>query len=183
MINNVYYTIQKVTESFSFKKPLPNNIIEYIKNKHSQNLSSSLFAWNLLNEYFNADLSKVNFLKSGKPTLDGVSFSISHSNGYVAIAFCYYPISLGIDIEKIDNRNLDFLTRFSSDLKISDNKTKYKFWTEHEATVKALNLNLLNDTSNLFKGFSNTVQTVDGEFLVSIYNESNLPIKEIRFDN
>ncbi len=179
----IYYSIKKVPNNFTFKKALPNNIIEYVKNKHLANLNSSLFAWGLLNQLSSLDLSKVNFLKSGKPTINGASFSISHSKSYVAIAYCYSPIPLGIDIEKIEDRNLDFLSKILKDCEFSDNATKYKLWTEHEATVKALNLNVLKDASTFFKGISITVQTDDGEFSLSIYSDIELNVKEIDFEN
>ncbi len=182
MIDLIYYTIKKVPDSFTFKKELPRSILEYISLKHNANLNSSLYAWGLLNERVNADLSKVEFLESGKPTLNGLSFSISHSKGYVAIAYSYSPINLGIDIEKIENKNLDFLSKILKDFENKDKNSQYRLWTKHEATVKALNLNLLKDTT-YFKGFSKTVTTIDGEFSLSIYNDSDLSLKEITYEN
>lgn len=178
MIDIIYYSIKKVPDTFSLKKALPNNILEYVKNKYLANLNSSLFAWSLLNELSNFDLTKVTFLKSGKPIIDGASFSISHSKGYVAIAFSNSPINLGIDIERIENRNLEFLNRLSNTFTLADNDVKFKLWTEREATVKALNLKLLTETDTVFKGFSKTVTTVDGEFSLSIYYDSEMELME-----
>lgn len=183
MIESIYYAIQKVPKEFSFNKALPNNILEYINNKHGAKIKESLFAWGLLNQLINADLSKVTFLKSNKPILNGLSFSISHSKGYVAIAFCYQPINLGIDIQKIEDKDLNFLGKLSKEFKAQDRNGQYHLWTKREATVKALNLKLLSNDLPKFKGVNNSVLTADGEFSVSIYNDSELNLKEISYED
>ena len=182
MIENIYYLFKKVPNKFLFNKALPSNILEHINSKHLTNLNESLYAWNLLNQFSNLDLSKVEFLKSGKPILDGASISISHSKGYVSICYAHFPINLGIDIEKIENRSLNFLGRISKDFINKDINSQYKLWTEHEATAKALNLNLLNNTPS-FKGLTRSILTIDGEFSFSIYNDSDVNLKEITYEN
>ncbi len=172
----VYYLIKQVDNNYNFKKQLPANILEYIKTKHSKNFSESLFAWNILNEHFN--LFEVNFLSSGKPISKNGSFSITHSHGFIAIAFSNYNAPLGIDLELVNEKKTPFLKKFFNNANLSELKL-FNLWTEHEATVKANNLSSLRKCDIEFNGLTKTLSTKNGEFSLSIYHDSELEIIEI----
>ncbi len=180
-VNAIYYIVKKTP--ISFENKLPNNVVEYVLNKRGENNKDSLYAWNLLQILTNVDLENLSFLESGKPILKGLNFSISHSFNYVAIAFTKVDVQFGIDIEKITNRDLKFLNKLSNKFNVSDTPTLFRLWTEHESTVKALNLNVLKDFSTPFKGISKTLNTLDGNYSLSIYNDSSLTIKELIYED
>ena len=71
----------------------------------------------------------------------------------------------------------------SKEFKAQDRNGQYHLWTKREATVKALNLKLLGNDLPKFKGVNNSVLTADGEFSVSIYNDSELNLKEISYED
>ena len=69
-----------------------------------------------------------------KPILQSqeYNFSVTHSENIVAVGFSKHKI--GIDIEKMKNRNFEKLARRYN---ISPNKEDfYKFWTTYEAEIK-----------------------------------------------
>lgn len=178
--NVIYYIIKKTPDYFENK--LPNNILEYISNKRANN-KNSLYAWNLLQKLANANLKDTVFLESGKPIIKGINFSISHSYNYVAIAFTKADAQIGIDVEKIRDKDLTFLSKLSSKFSNKNTPILFRLWTEHESTVKALNLNVLKDFSTPFKGISKTLNTLDGKYSLSIYNDSNLKIEELTYED
>ncbi len=173
----IYYLIKKVDANYPFKNALPPSVLEHVKNKRSQNYEESFFAWSLLNEHFN--LEGVSFLESGKPVNESGSFSISHSHGYVGVAFTPLKANLGIDLELIKKRDFKLLKRRFKDLKGEDNEAPLTSWTKREATVKALNLKLFENTISPFKGISKIYSFSDKEFALSIYCDSELEIVEI----
>lgn len=179
--NAVYYIVKKTP--ISFEHNLPKNIVDYINDKRGENNKDSLYAWNLLQKLTNVDLRSVTFLKSGKPILKGFNFSISHSYNYVAIAFTKADANIGIDLEKIRDKDLTFLSKLASKFSNKDTPILFRLWTEHEATVKALNLSILKDFSTPFKGLSKTLTTFDGEYSLSIYNDSNLKVEELTYED
>lgn len=179
--NAIYYIVKKTP--ISFERNLPKNIVDYINDKRGENNKDSLYAWNLLQKLTKVDLKSVTFLKSGKPILKGLNFSISHSYNYVAIAFTKSNANIGIDLEKIRDKDLSFLSKFSSKFSKKDTATSFRLWTEHESTVKALNLNVFKDFDNNFKGLSKAINTIDGEYSLSIYNDSNLKIEKLTYED
>ena len=167
----VYYKIKSVPLGYDGKNTLPYNILKHIKETRKSNVNDSRYAWQLLQDCSLFNLEEVEFLKTGKPTHKSYSISLSHSKGYVAIAFCSNLTELGIDIEKIQDRDLSFLSKISSKFKGGDNSTLYNLWTEHEATVKALNLKVFKDNDADFYGITKTIENLDGKFSLSIYNK------------
>lgn len=179
--NAIYYIVKKTP--ISFEHNLPKNIVDYINDKRGENNKDSLYAWNLLQKLTKVDLKSVTFLESGKPILKGLNFSISHSYNYVAIAFTKSNANIGIDLEKIRDKNLGFLSKLSNKFSNKDTATSFRLWTEHESTIKALNLNVFKDFNNNFKGLSKAINTIDGEYSLSIYNDSNLKIEELTYED
>ncbi len=172
----VYYLVKQVDKNYIFKKQLPSNILEHIKNKRFKNYDESLFAWNILNKHFN--LESVSFLKSGKPISKNGSLSITHSNGYVAVAFSNFNTPLGIDLELVKENKATFLKKFFNNENLS-NLELFNLWTKHEATVKANDLNVLRHSNIEFNGLTKNVSTKNGEFSLSIYSNCKLEIIEI----
>ena len=181
MSNAIFYIVKKTP--ISFEHNLPKNIVDYINDKRGENNKDSLYAWNLLQKLTNADFKSVTFLKSGKPIIKGLNFSISHSYNYVAIAFTKSNANFGIDLEKIRDKDLSFLSKLASKFSNKDTPILFRLWTEHESTIKALNLNVFKDFDKNFKGLSKAINTIDGEYSLSIYNDSNLKIEELTYED
>ncbi len=170
----VYYSVKKVPKNFNGENTLPENILKHINNSRKENALESIYAWETLKNLSNFNLKDVEFLQTGKPILKNCSISLSHSKGYVAIAFTSSLTELGIDVEKIQDKSLKFLTKISTKFNSLDTKSQYELWTKHESTVKALNLKLLKDTKEEFFGISKIINTLDGEFSLSIYNKGTI---------
>jgi 4'-phosphopantetheinyl transferase len=93
-------------------------------------------------------LEGMEYSEGGKPSIQGINFSISHSDRYVLLAFGTTS-PLGIDIEKHANPNLDnfkFLFRDDewSDILGSKNPFHkfYWYWVRKEALLKAVDCSL-----------------------------------------
>ena len=170
----VYYSVKKVPDSYNGENSLPNNILEHVKSARKANIKDSLYAWQSLKELSKINLEGVSFLKSGKPVHKKYAISISHSKGYVAIAFSNSLTELGIDVEKIENKDLSFLTKISKKFNGKNTEELYNLWTMHEATIKALNLNVFKDNSQVFYGITKTFENLDGKFSLSIYNKGKI---------
>lgn len=93
--------------------------------------------------------------KDGKPfvSVNNFHFNISHSGSLVALVYDEKPI--GIDIEKVVNRDISLANRFFTDEErkyINNSKDKlesfYKIWTLKESYVKALGKGLKKDLAS-----------------------------------
>ena len=72
----------------------------------------------------------------GKPYIDGsnVHFSISHTQNLLAIVIASFEV--GIDIEKIVDRDFKKISKRILNMSVTDRENFYKMWTAHEAIVK-----------------------------------------------
>lgn len=93
-------------------------------------------------------LEEIHYSEYGKPSLAGHNFSISHSNGYVILAFST-KFSIGIDIEKKKSINLKLFKylfaapEWESIIKAENPLEKfYWFWVRKEALLKAVGCSL-----------------------------------------
>ncbi len=93
-------------------------------------------------------LEEIHYSEHGKPSFTDHNFSISHSNGYVVLAFST-KYSIGIDIEKKKNIDLKlFKYLFTEPEWMSIIKAKnpldrfYWFWVRKEALLKAVGCSL-----------------------------------------
>ncbi len=170
----VYYKVKKIPPFFKNENTLPDIILKHVKKYRTANYFDSIYAWQLLKRLSGFNLNEVTFLPNGKPIIKDLSISISHSKGYVSVAFASFKTELGIDIEKVKDKSLCFLAKISDKFKNKDNKLLYYLWTEHEAKAKALNLNILKDTSESFYGLTKSIKNEDGEFSLSIYNKGKI---------
>lgn len=93
--------------------------------------------------------------KDGKPFVDvnNFHFNISHSGSLVALVYDEKP--MGIDIEKIVNRDTSLANRFFTNEErdyINNSKNKlesfYKIWTLKESYVKAIGKGLKKDLAS-----------------------------------
>ncbi|HHS96217.1 MAG TPA: 4'-phosphopantetheinyl transferase superfamily protein, partial [Phaeodactylibacter sp.] len=94
------------------------------------------------------DISKIRYLPSGKPILESVHFSISHSEHLVLCAL-YTEGAIGLDVEVRQNPDLknfkDFFTKveWQDIMDANDSIGRFYFyWTRKEAVIKALGVNL-----------------------------------------
>ncbi len=101
-----------------------------------------------INGHSTSLLEKIHYSEYGKPSLAGHNFSISHSNGYVVIAFST-EFSVGIDIEKkkrIDLEPFNYLftePEWESIIKAENSLERfYWFWVRKEALLKAAGCSL-----------------------------------------
>lgn len=83
----------------------------------------------------------ISYLKNGKPVADNLFVSISHSNGRCAV--CVSEREVGIDIEKIADRDFEKIVRKTFSKKEREYyfnskspQTFYEIWTRKEAHSK-----------------------------------------------
>lgn len=88
-------------------------------------------------------LENISYSTHGKPSLKGLNFSISHSNGYVVFV-CSTENSLGIDIEMKKNIDLKLFEYLFTEwewslIMTAKNKQEqfYWYWVRKEALLKA----------------------------------------------
>lgn len=93
-------------------------------------------------------LEEIGYSEQGKPSFKVHNFSISHSNGYVVLAFST-NFSVGIDIEKrktIDLKLFNYLFTAQEWASILDARNSlerfYWFWIRKEALLKAVGCTL-----------------------------------------
>ena len=154
---------------------VPNNVLEYLKKYNNFNrYNQSLNAWSLLCEKllsdFNIDLSvkEIKTTINGKPYIDDIYFSISHSGSMVSVIIS--DIECGIDIEKIDNSIKHELLapkvlsedEYQEYLKYN-NKLEYFVcaWTRKEANLKCSNEGILNFKNLCSRYLANTFKIGD----------------------
>lgn len=100
-----------------------------------------------LAKYLNTKKYTIRYNDNGKPTTNGINFSVSHSKNKVVQVFCF-DSELGVDIEFIkQQRNFlklskrYFHTHEYKTLKALDNNTAlilfYRLWTAKESVCKA----------------------------------------------
>lgn len=118
-----------------------------------------------------------------KPTCEGFEFSISHTDGAVAVALSSSPV--GIDIERLRKPRLGAAARLFSENELQYIREKpetafWEVWTKKEAyskrqgtglSLKLLSVDtLLSPTSELFH------TERDGELMLSICGGDNIQI-------
>ncbi len=125
--------------------------------------------------------TEINYNKEGKPFFvfnPSLQFSISHTNNYIAIAFC--EKSIGIDIEKERKSKLEIANRFFhpkeseylrniKDIK-EQNRAFTKIWTIKESYVKCIGTGIANN----FKSFYIELPEPTLNQIPTIHNNSNL---------
>ena len=133
-------------------------------------------AWALLSNcwrnVYGEDLPTVEFLKSGKPIINGGYISIAHSNNMVAVAFSKDAV-VGVDIELIKN---DYPKRVAELMNYNGEPCGfYSLWTRREAVIKAFDLSSLKrGAEGQFTGYT---AVVDGGYALAVYGEDASFIK------
>lgn len=124
---------------------------------------------------------KISTNECGKPYIEGIYFNISHSFDYVAVAVSNEEV--GVDIEKITDRNFGIAKRFFSKKEYEDinsvkdekdrKKLFFRYWTIKESFLKAIGYGLnkpLNAfTVNLKKKITVTQDIVNENFYFCEY--------------
>ena len=99
----------------------------------------------------------------GKPFIEGVYFSISHSRDLVAIAISSRTV--GIDLEYMIERDYEKISRRIFQDIIVDRDTFYKAWTAREAVVKCEGVSVLSDISTIKDKYDIIHTLYDGAML------------------
>lgn len=92
-------------------------------------------------------LNEMTYNEEGKPLIEGISFSISHSQDLVACAFCATG-NIGLDVEfpreitRTHFRHCFNAQEWALIQKDESRHTFYQFWTQKEAILKANGLGL-----------------------------------------
>lgn len=140
---------------------------------------AELTAKKLAAEFLNLNIEKIELLRAenGKPYIKGnpAYISISHSGDFVAAAVSEKPI--GIDIEIIKEKDLDFTKKLfcDSDLEFinseSDSLTAfYKVWTAKEAYLKAFSKSFKEAKDTPYKALSPVHYFENGVIITIIKN-------------
>lgn len=124
----------------------------------------------------NLGAENISYLPNGKPVAENLFVSISHSSGRCAV--CVSEREIGIDIEKITDRDFEKIVRKTFGEKEREyyfkNKTPqafYEIWTRKEAYSKISGEGIRDvmrgtDTFSL-DGYEFKTQTVDGFVLTT----------------
>lgn len=144
---------------------IDKNRLEKIK-KSSNNLfkkeqlGSSLLLNDILENYFFMDTTKIEYIYNefGKPYIkdSNLYFSLSHSNGVIALAVSKEEIGLDIELIKDVKDNLALKVMNEAEYNIYKGLSKndkisyfYEVWTSKEAYVKKLGTTLTLNPSNI----------------------------------
>lgn len=125
----------------------PSSVAEHVQHyTHASDRLRSAAVWRLLQKLVE-ELSpglpfSPRFLPSGKPVLEGIYISLSHSGNLVCAAASSQPV--GVDVEQMKPRNLDSLARrclsvgeFRRYQQAEDSLSFfYQHWTAKEACAK-----------------------------------------------
>lgn len=159
---------------------IDKNRLEKIK-KSSNNLfkkeqlGSSLLLNDILENYFFMDITKVEYIYNefGKPYIkdSNLYFSLSHSNGVIALAVSKEEIGLDIELIKDVKDNLAHKVMNEAEYNIYKGLSKndkisyfYEVWTSKEAYVKKLGSALTLNPSNI---------NIDSDVILKNINISN----------
>ncbi len=180
MILDIYYAIIPETEDISsvFPKEREEEILSCSNNKVRL---EKYFVWKLL-EYgmknsLGLEFEKQNFrkLECGKWVCDSCCFSLSHSEGLVAVAVSLKPV--GIDIEYIKDSDFKAAKRAFSDSELEEfekldttEKTDFFFkkWTQKESTFKKGEAKVFSPSSiEKFEGESRVIEAGRRKYYLS----------------
>ena len=159
---------------------IDKNRLEKIK-KSSNNLfkkeqlGSNLLLNDILENYFFMDTTKVEYIYNeyGKPYIkdSNLYFSLSHSNGVIALAVSKEEIGLDIELIKDVKDNLALKVMNEAEYNIYKGLSKndkisyfYEVWTSKEAYVKKLGSALTLNPSNI---------NIDSDVILKNINISN----------
>ena len=159
---------------------IDKNRLEKIK-KSSNNLfkkeqlGSSLLLNDILENYFFMDTTKIEYIYNefGKPYIkdSNLYFSLSHSNGVIALAVSKEEIGLDIELIKDVKDNLALKVMNEAEYNIYKGLSKndkisyfYEVWTSKEAYVKKLGSALTLNPSNI---------NIDSDVILKNINISN----------
>ena len=137
------YTAQIPNEVKDSEMDLTNFQLERVADIEScQNQrvkTEKYFVWKLLEHALNRSLGlkieKINFIKqsNGKWTCENCKFSLSHSNGVVAVAISRLPV--GIDVEQISLDKAKVIKKVLTD---SERQEEIKTLTDNDCQVECL---------------------------------------------
>ncbi len=144
---------------------IDKNRLEKIKKSSNvlfkkEQLGSSLLLNDILENYFFMDTTKVEYIYNefGKPYIkdSNLYFSLSHSNGVIALAVSKEEIGLDIELIKDVKDNLALKVMNEAEYNIYKGLSKndkinyfYEVWTSKEAYVKKLGSALTLNPSNI----------------------------------
>ena len=159
---------------------IDKNRLEKIKKSSNvlfkkEQLGSSLLLNDILENYFFMDITKIEYIYNefGKPYIkdSNLYFSLSHSNGVIALAVSKEEIGLDIELIKDVKDNLALKVMNEAEYNIYKGLSKndkinyfYEVWTSKEAYVKKLGSALTLNPSNI---------NVDTDVILKNINISN----------
>ena len=196
--NKIYVCIKAIPDELEVKSVYPiERSAEIEKCANSRVQKEKLFAWELLRrtveEKLNIPFESLKIEKSpaGKWKADGICFSISHSDGAVAVAVGYE--NLGIDIESVQRHRegiekqilteneREYLASVQTDEKC---RCVIELWTKKEAYFKLLDEKSFApkkiETENI-ESVTRSVVLGNKEYLLSICTD-DIADKKIIFD-
>lgn len=123
---------------------LPKDVLTYLESKkNNPKLYQSKIAWYYLCKALSEDLNynldqlEFNLINHQKPLIEGINFSISHSNNI--IVFCIGDDPCSIDVELQKARDYSRLSKVSADFSensINPQTEFYKMWCVKECSIK-----------------------------------------------
>lgn len=157
-----------------------------------EQLGANLLLNDILENYFFMDITKVEYIYNeyGKPYIkdSNLYFSLSHSNGVIALAVSKEEIGLDIELIKDVKDNLALKVMNEAEYNIYKGLSKndkisyfYEVWTSKEAYVKklgtALTLNPSNiniDTDVILKN----INISDNQYMIALTDATYITIDE-----
>ena len=176
---------------------IDKNRLEKIK-KSSNNLfkkeqlGSSLLLNDILENYFFMDTTKIEYIYNefGKPYIkdSNLYFSLSHSNGVIALAVSKEEIGLDIELIKDVKDNLALKVMNEAEYNIYKGLSKndkisyfYEVWTSKEAYVKKLGTTLTLNPSNINIDTDVILKNInisDNQYMIALTDATYITIDE-----
>ena len=157
-----------------------------------EQLGSSLLLNDILENYFFMDITKVEYIYNeyGKPYIkdSNLYFSLSHSNGVIALAVSKEEIGIDIELIKDVKDNLALKVMNEAEYNIYKGLSKndkisyfYEVWTSKEAYVKKLGTTLTLNPSNINIDTDVILKNInisDNQYMIALTDATYITIDE-----
>ena len=176
---------------------IDKNRLEKIKKSSNvlfkkEQLGSSILLNDILENYFFMDITKIEYIYNefGKPYIkdSNLYFSLSHSNGVIALAVSKEEIGLDIELIKDVKDNLAHKAMNEAEYNIYKGLSKndkisyfYEVWTSKEAYVKKLGSTLTLNPSNINIDTDVILKNINisnSQYMIALTNATYITIDE-----
>ena len=196
----LYYLIENtnIEQAVEIGKTVfPKSVLDRVMKKNGKSRERSALAYLLLRYCLKKEgkgelFNQIKFTKLGKPYVDGVEFSLTHTKGMLACAVSNNPV--GVDIERIRKVPESAVKKFIDDDKynlfinsVDKDYLSIREWVIKEAWLKEMGTgvskrlksvvpSLISDNVWKIEGHKIAIFR-EGEFVLGISSKSGIPTK------